>query len=124
MKACLLGVLVGMAISFASPTYAQQRDATDPQTTQKILAIAKAYAEAKVTTMPLPLPRYSRATRFLLRQRGQEIIRNSQRTPGGEIEKTLGSSPRRIGNPLCVANLRPTKRRGGSTDNSEDPRDL
>jgi uncharacterized protein (TIGR02246 family) len=47
MKTRLLGVLVGMAISFASPTYAQQRDVTDPQTTQKILAIAKAYAEAK-----------------------------------------------------------------------------
>ena len=46
MKTHLLGALVGLAISFALPTYAQQKDLADPQTTQKILAIAKAYAEA------------------------------------------------------------------------------
>ena len=34
----------------------------------------------------------------------------------------LSSSPRRIGNQLCFADLRPTKRPGGSTDNPEDPR--
>jgi uncharacterized protein (TIGR02246 family) len=32
---------------FALPTYAQQKDLADPQTTQKIPAIHKAYAEAK-----------------------------------------------------------------------------
>ena len=41
MKACLVGALVGLAISFALPTYAQQKDLADPQTTQKILAMAK-----------------------------------------------------------------------------------
>ena len=46
MKTRLLGVLVGMAISFASPTYAQQKDVADPQTTQKILALCKANDEA------------------------------------------------------------------------------
>jgi uncharacterized protein (TIGR02246 family) len=46
MKTGLLGALIGLAISFALPTYAQQKDVADPQTTQKILAIAKAYAEA------------------------------------------------------------------------------
>ena len=45
MKTRLLGVLVGMAISFALPTYAQQKDLADPQTTQKILAIIKALVE-------------------------------------------------------------------------------
>ena len=38
--------LVGLAISFALPTYAQQKDVADPQTTQKILAICKAIDEA------------------------------------------------------------------------------
>ena len=38
MKTALLGALVGLAISFALPTYAQQKDLADPQTTQKILA--------------------------------------------------------------------------------------
>ena len=46
MKRRLQGALVGLAISFALPTYAQQKDVADPQTTQKILAIAKAFVEA------------------------------------------------------------------------------
>jgi ketosteroid isomerase-like protein len=47
MKARLLFALLGLAISFALPTYAQQRDLADPQTTQKILAIIKAHEEAE-----------------------------------------------------------------------------
>src|SRR6516162_9061796 len=43
---------------------------------------------------------------------------------GGDNEKTLGSSPSRIGNQLRFADLRPTKRPGRSTDNPEDPRTL
>ena len=35
-----------MAISFALPTYAQEKDVADPQTTQKILALGKAFDEA------------------------------------------------------------------------------
>ncbi|MBV8968235.1 MAG: SgcJ/EcaC family oxidoreductase [Verrucomicrobia bacterium] len=46
MKKCLLVPLIGLAISFALPTYAQQKDLADPQTTQKILALAKAFDEA------------------------------------------------------------------------------
>ena len=41
MKTRLLGALAGLAISVALPAYAQQKDVTDPQTTQKILAIGK-----------------------------------------------------------------------------------
>ena len=41
MKRRLVVSLVGLAISFALPTYAQQKDVADPQTTQKILAMAK-----------------------------------------------------------------------------------
>jgi hypothetical protein len=46
MKTRLVVPLVGLAISFAFPTYAQQKDVADPQTTQKILAICKAIDEA------------------------------------------------------------------------------
>jgi len=46
MKKCLVVPLVGLAISFALPTYAQQNDLADPQTTQKILADFKPASEA------------------------------------------------------------------------------
>jgi uncharacterized protein (TIGR02246 family) len=46
MKRRLVVPFVGLAISFALPTYAQQKDLADPQTTQKILASVKAYDEA------------------------------------------------------------------------------
>ena len=45
MKTRLLGALAGLAISVALPAYAQQKDVTDPQTTQKILAIGKGVTE-------------------------------------------------------------------------------
>jgi uncharacterized protein (TIGR02246 family) len=47
MKKRLVVPLVGLAISFALPTYAQQKDLADPQTTQKILALTKADEEAE-----------------------------------------------------------------------------
>ena len=46
MKRRLVVPLVVLAISFALPTYAQQKDVADPQTTQKILAIFKGIDEA------------------------------------------------------------------------------
>jgi uncharacterized protein (TIGR02246 family) len=46
MKMRALLTLVGLAISFALPTYAQEKDVADPQTTQKILPILKAFSEA------------------------------------------------------------------------------
>ena len=45
MKTRLVVPLVGLAISFALPSFAQQKDVADPQTTQKILAIRKALVE-------------------------------------------------------------------------------
>ena len=42
-----LFVLVGLAISFALPIYAQQKDVADPQTSQNIAAIFKALNEAQ-----------------------------------------------------------------------------
>jgi ketosteroid isomerase-like protein len=47
MKVRLLLTLAGVAISFAVPVFAQQKDtASDQQATQKIRAISKAYDEA------------------------------------------------------------------------------
>jgi hypothetical protein len=46
MKTCLLVPLVGLAISFALPTYAQQKDLADPLTTQKVFESFKTWDEA------------------------------------------------------------------------------
>ena len=46
MKKRLVAPLIGLVIAFSLPTYAQQKDLADPQTTQKILALAKAFDEA------------------------------------------------------------------------------
>jgi hypothetical protein len=47
MKIRSVVALVGLAISFALPIYAQQEDVADPQTSQKIAAIFKALNEAQ-----------------------------------------------------------------------------
>ena len=52
MKSALPGALVGLAISFALPTYAQQKDLADPQTTQKLLAGLKTDEEARNNNDP------------------------------------------------------------------------
>jgi uncharacterized protein (TIGR02246 family) len=40
--------LAGLAIGFASPIFGQQTYMPDPQTTQKILTIAKAYSDGEI----------------------------------------------------------------------------
>jgi uncharacterized protein (TIGR02246 family) len=47
MKPRILGAIIGLVIAFALPTYAQQKDLADPQTTQKILALIEALNEAQ-----------------------------------------------------------------------------
>ena len=46
MKTRLLGALVGLAISLALPTFAQQKETVDPQVIQKLDAVNKKYNEA------------------------------------------------------------------------------
>jgi len=46
MKTRLLGALVGLAISFALPTFAQQTNTPDPQIIEQIDAFDKKFAEA------------------------------------------------------------------------------
>jgi ketosteroid isomerase-like protein len=46
MKTCLVVALVGLAIGFTVPTFAQQKDTVDPQKIQQYAALGKKYAEA------------------------------------------------------------------------------
>jgi hypothetical protein len=46
MKIRLLGALVGLAINFAVPTFAQEKETVDPQLIQKIRALSIKYDEA------------------------------------------------------------------------------
>jgi uncharacterized protein (TIGR02246 family) len=46
MKTCLLLALIGLPISFASPTFGQEQSAVDPETRQEIEAVAMQYLEA------------------------------------------------------------------------------
>jgi hypothetical protein len=46
MKIRLLGTLVALAISFALPTFGQQKEKIDPQIIEQLNAIAKKYNEA------------------------------------------------------------------------------
>ena len=46
MKIRLLGALVGLAISFALPTFAQQTNTPDPQLRERYVALVKKYDEA------------------------------------------------------------------------------
>jgi ketosteroid isomerase-like protein len=58
--------LVGLAISFALPTLAQQKDVADPQTTQKLLAIGKSITEGVNNYDPAAIAAfYSRDAVFL-----------------------------------------------------------
>jgi hypothetical protein len=105
MKTHLVVPLVGLVIAFIQPTYAQEKDLADPQTTQKILALVKAFDEAHSDNDATLLPRYSRATRFLLQQmiRGRSLagkpFRNTIQTctSGGTLKT---ASPRSTRMPL------------------------
>jgi ketosteroid isomerase-like protein len=46
MKTCLLGALVGLAISFALPTFAQQKETVDPKIIEQLDALGKKFDEA------------------------------------------------------------------------------
>jgi hypothetical protein len=43
MKTRLLGALVGLAISFAVPTFGQQKETVDPQIIEQLATISKKY---------------------------------------------------------------------------------
>ena len=47
MKTRILGVLVGLAISFALPTFAQQKETVDPQIIEQLIALGKKWSEGE-----------------------------------------------------------------------------
>jgi hypothetical protein len=54
---CLLAI-VGLAIGFVVPAFAQQKDTADPEITQKICAISKGYDEAANNNNAPESPRF------------------------------------------------------------------
>ena len=107
MKKCLVVALAGLAISFALPTYAQQKDMADPQTTQKLLAIGKAHMEANKNHDPAAIAAfYTRDAVFLTPDRpiiGRQAIQKwftdlyQWWHPKNHIDKLDGNAPHLIG---------------------------
>jgi ketosteroid isomerase-like protein len=112
MKIRLLGVLVGLAISFAVPTFAQEQNAVDPEVRQQIEDAYKKFDEA-----------YSKhdaaATAALFTQDAAEVLENmpegglasGQQAIKKRLEVDLASSPQlsqklvqlyAIGNDVCA----------------------
>ncbi len=60
----LLLILVGLAISFALPAFAQQTDTPDPQLREALVPRLKKMTMDSSTAMPLPWPRSTQMTRF------------------------------------------------------------
>ena len=108
MKKRLVVPLVGLAISFALPTYAQQKDVPDPQTTQKILALMKAVNEAQNNNDPAArVALYTRDAVFVTPDGGPIIGRQAIQKwftdvyqwwhPKNSIHKVDGNTPHLIG---------------------------
>ena len=104
MKKRLVVPLVGLAISFALPTSAQQKDVADPRTTQKILALIKAVNEAQNNNDPAArVALYTRDAAFVTPDGAQSSVgkpfRNGLQTcTSGGTPKT--ASTRLTGMPL------------------------
>jgi hypothetical protein len=64
MKTCLLLALVGLTVSFALPTSAEEQSAVDPETRQEIEAVSMQFVEALGNNVPPLWPRCTRRTRF------------------------------------------------------------
>jgi len=108
MKKRLVVPLVGLAISFALPTYAQQKDVADPQTTQKILALMKAVNEAQDNNDPAArVALYTSDAVFVTPDGGPTIGRQAIQKwftdvyqwwhPKNSIHKVDGNAPHLIG---------------------------
>ena len=64
MKIRLVVALAGLAISFAVPAIAQQKDTADPQLREALAAYNKKKTRHGITTMRSPWPRSTPRTRF------------------------------------------------------------
>jgi ketosteroid isomerase-like protein len=107
MKTRLLAPLVGLAISFALPTYAQQKDLADPQTTRKILALFKTLDDAINNTDAAAIAALYTRDGVMVTTEGPIIGRQAiqkwftdlyqQWHPKNHIDKLDGNSPHLIG---------------------------
>ena len=107
MKKRLVVPLAGLAISFALPIYAQQKDVADPQTTRKILALVKAHAEGKNSHDPAAIAaNYTRDAVFVTTEGpiiGRQAIQKWWTDlyqwwhPKNCIDKLDGNAPHLIG---------------------------
>ena len=70
MKIRLLGALVGLAISFAVSTFAQQKETVDPQIIEQLNALGKKYLDAMNNNDPAPLAALFTEDAVLLTDRG------------------------------------------------------
>jgi ketosteroid isomerase-like protein len=106
-KVRLLFALLGLAISFALPTYTQQKDVPDPQTTQKLLAGVKTDEEARNNNDPAAFAaNYTRDAVFVTTEgplAGRQAVQKRytdlfQRWhPKNRITKLDGNAPHLIG---------------------------
>ena len=107
MKKRLVVPLVGLAISFALPTYAQQKDVADPQTTQKILAVGKAIDEGANNNDPAAIAAFFTRNAVFVTTEGPIIGRQAIQKwytdlfqwwhPKNHISKLDGNAPHLIG---------------------------
>jgi len=84
MKKRLVAPLIGLVIAFALPTYAQQKDLADPQTTQKILALIEALNEAQNNNDAAAVAAFSTRDAVIVTESGPVIGRQA-------IQKYTGS---------------------------------
>ena len=107
MKKRLVVALAGLALSFALPICAQQKDVADPEATQKILAMLKALDEAHNNNDPAAIAAlYTRDAVFVMtegpiigRQAIQKYFTDLYQSwhPKNHIFKLDGNAPHVIG---------------------------
>jgi ketosteroid isomerase-like protein len=107
MKTRLVVPLVGLAMSFALPTYAQQKDLADPQTTQKILAFFKALNEAQNNNDADAVAAFDTPDAVIVTESGPIIGRQAVQKwtaelyqrwhPKNHIDRVDGNAPHLIG---------------------------
>jgi len=97
MKIPLFGALAGLAISFALPTFAQQKDTVDPIIAQQIRVLAMKYEEAFNRQDPA-------AVAALYAEDGVNVTPHAGTFYGRQaIEKTMQNGISNVGMPTILS---------------------
>jgi type II secretory pathway pseudopilin PulG len=90
MKIRLAIALIGLAIGFALPTFAKQKDTVNPQIEQQIRALAMKFDEAYNRNDAAASPRSTRRTGFISRRRTEHFTvgRPSKKTMQNTVSRT------------------------------------